>query len=155
MQTHSRKHEILMQYWSRLKGARDMPSESQIDPDAIAGIWPSCFLISIDNVTERLGYRYSYLGRDLIEAYGGDVNNPKLAEKLLSIANPSILNKFDEVIAQRKPVIDESEIINANKLSVKYRSCLLPLGYNDQKVSHIIGCMSWRAYYIEPHLQIG
>jgi len=143
---HDLYHERLKSYWDSLRGERLFPSENDIDPDALNEIWPSCFLISIDDVTRRLGYRYSYLGNDLIEAYGDDVKNPDIAMRLVSTASMTIVKKFDEVVLNKKPVIDESEFINLKHMKIKYRTCMLPLGYGDEKVSHIIGCMRWRMY---------
>lgn len=143
---HHRYHEILKSYWNELRGDRPFPNESEIDPDVLTEIWPSCFLISIDDVTRRLGYRYSYLGSDLIEAYGDDVQNPDVALRFLSTGSAPIVQKFDEVVREKKPVVDESHFINMKHLNIKYRTCMLPLGYKDGKVSHIIGCMRWKAY---------
>lgn len=142
----NRSNEKLLKYWDSLKKGRNFPSESQIDPDAIADIWDSCFLVSIDDVTRRLGYRYSYLGTDLIEAYGDDISNPDVAAKLVSSTNYSTAHKFDEVRQLKAPVIDESEFVNLRNVHIKYRTCMLPLGFNDNEVAHIIGCMSWRVY---------
>lgn len=142
-----RYHERLRHYWESLKGERAFPRENEIDPDAISDIWPSCFLVSIDDVTRRLGYRYSYLGSDLVEAYGDDLHNPDITLKLLATTHAPMVKKFDEVIASRKPVIDESEFINLKHLNIRYRTCLLPLGaHQGEAVSHIIGCMRWRIY---------
>jgi len=141
-----RSHERLQHYWETLKGDRSFPKESEIDPDDLQDIWPSCFLISIDDVTRRLGYRYSYLGEELVEAYGDDIRNPDISMKLLSTASSPMVKKFDEVISHKKPVIDESEFINLKHLNIRYRTCLLPLGSHTGEVSHIIGCMRWRIY---------
>lgn len=142
---HHRSHERLQQYWDKLRGDHPFPSESQVDPDEIADIWPSCFLISIDDVTRRLGYRYSYLGDELVEAYGDDVKNPDVALRLISTASIPIVKKFDEVVARQKPVVDESEFINLKNLRIRYRTCMLPLGQSGH-VTHILGCMRWRLY---------
>ena len=145
-QQYHRSHERLLDYWGKLRGDRPFPKESEIDPDALSDIWNSCFLISIDDVTRRLGYRYSYLGDDLVEAYGADVTNPDVALRLLSTASMPIVRKFDEVIKSQKPVFDEAEFINLKHLNIRYRTCLVPLGLGDGEVSHIFGCMRWRAY---------
>jgi hypothetical protein len=133
-------------YWQSLRNKRPFPTENDIDPDAISDIWPSCFLVSIDDVTHRLGYRYSYLGDDLIEAYGDDISNPEVAEKLLSTSNHSLSSQFDRVIKEKQVVIDESQFVNLRGVPIRYRTCTLPLGYDGEHVSHIIGCMSWRVY---------
>lgn len=139
-----RAHYKLHQYWISLRGARPFPSESQIDPDAIEDIWPSCFLISIDAVTDRLGYKYSYLGHALIEAYGGDNSDPDIAMQLLATADMPMVKMFESVRNNFAPAVDESEFVNLKNLKVKYRTSLLPLGYNDDEVSHILGCMRWK-----------
>lgn len=139
-----RSHQKLQQYWDSLREKRPFPSESQIDADAINDIWPSCFLVSIDDVTDRLGYRYSYLGNDLIEAFGDDGGNPDIALQLLSTADTPMVKMFNEVRRQQKPAIDESEFVNLKNLKIKYRTSLLPLGHKDGEVSHILGCMRWK-----------
>ncbi|MCC7259435.1 MAG: PAS domain-containing protein [Alphaproteobacteria bacterium] len=140
-----RAHYKLHQYWASLRGARLFPSESQIDPDAIEEIWPSCFLISIDAVTDRLGYKYSYLGHSLIEAYGGDSSSdPDIAMQLLATADMPMVKMFESVRSNFAPAVDESEFVNLKNLKVKYRTSLLPLGYKDDEVSHILGCMRWK-----------
>lgn len=143
---HHRSHERLMSYWDALRKNRAFPSEAEIEPDDIADIWPSCFLISIDDVTRRVGYRYSYLGTDLIEAYGDDVKNPDVALRLISTSSLPMVKKFDDVLAGKKAVFDESDFVNLMGLHIKYRTCMLPLGVNDQNVSHILGCMRWKLY---------
>ncbi|MDX1974412.1 MAG: PAS domain-containing protein [Rickettsiales bacterium] len=142
---HHRYHELLVEYWDDLRGTNLFPAESQIEPEDIAEIWPWCFLISIDDVTKRLGYRYSYLGSGLIEAFGDDSGNPDVAMKLLATNDSSIIQKFDEVVTKRKQMIDESEFINLKNLKIKYRTCCLPLGVGEQ-VTHILGLMRWRVY---------
>lgn len=145
-QLKHRYHELLQDYWNKLRGSRPFPKESEIDPDLIEELWPSCFLISIDGVTDRLGYRYSYLGKGLIEAYGDDANHPDVALKLIASSGAPMVKKFDEVRHQKRPVIDESEFMNLKHVNIKYRTAMLPLGTPDGKVTHILGCMRWKPY---------
>ena len=141
-----RYHELLQKYWDTLRGDRPFPRESEIDPDALREIWPSCFLVSIDDVTHRLGYRYSYLGEEMLEAYGEDPHNPDIVTKLVSTDTAPMIAKFDEVVKTAKPVIDESEFVNLKHLNIRYRTCMLPLGSPTDKVGFILGCMRWKAY---------
>lgn len=141
-----RFHERLQEYWDDLRGNRKFPTESEINPDDLPDIWSSCFLVSIDDVTRRLGYRYSYLGDSLIEAYGDDLTNPDIALKLVSAANAPMIEKFNEVLKTQKPIIDIAEFVNLKFLNIRYRTCLLPLGVNERDITHIIGCMRWKVY---------
>ena len=139
-----RFHQRLQDYWNALRGARAYPQESEIDPDLLEDIWPSCFLISNDEVTHRVGYRYSYLGSDLIEAYGDDASAPDVALRLLSTRDAPLRLQLDDVLQSKIPVIDESEFVNLKHLTIRYRTCMLPLGTGEE-ATHIIGCMRWKA----------
>ena len=142
---HHRSHERLIAYWNAIRGDNPFPQESNIDPDDIADIWQSCFLICIDEVTNRHGYRYSFLGSDLIEAFGDDLKNPDVATHLLATQKPSLIAKLDEVLKTKQPHTDESEFVNLKQLKIRYRSCLLPLGQAG-RITHIVGCMRWKIY---------
>jgi hypothetical protein len=145
--THSdylHPQERLQEYWASLKGDRIFPSEADIDQDAIADIWASCFLISIDDVTRRLGYRYSYLGSEFANACGEDIHNPNAALQLLSSGTIPIMRKVNAVLAERKPMMDKAQFTNLKHQMIEYQACMLPLGYNDTEVSHILGCICWR-----------
>lgn len=142
---HHRSHDVLLDYWEALRGHRPFPRESEIDPEQLTEIWESCFLISNDDVTRRVGYRYSFLGQDLLGAFGDDITNHDAALRLLSTARVPNARKFDEVLMEKHPVTDEATFINLMGMNIRYRACLLPLGTEDG-VTHIIGCMRWKAY---------
>ncbi len=141
---HHRSHEVFQGYWNHLRGNRPFPRESEIDPDAIADIWESCFLISNDDVTRRIGYRYSFLGSNLLGAFGDDVTNHDAALRLLSTARVPNSRKFDEVLLEKHVVIDESSFVNLMGMKILYRACLVPLGLENGEVTHLFGCMSWK-----------
>ena len=141
-----RHHHQLRKYWDKMRGNRPYPSEADIDPDDLKKIWPSCFLVNIDAVTERVGYRYSYLGSELIAAYGEDTHNPDIVNNLVATDTSSMSDKFNEVVNSGKPVMVDSEFVNMKKLRIRYRTCMLPLGHPDGKVGYILGCMRWKAY---------
>jgi len=141
-----RSHEMFQSYWNSLRKDRPFPMESEIDPEALGELWESCFLICNDDVTRRIGYRYSFLGRDLLGAFGDDVTNHDAALRLLSTARVPNARKFDEILTQKHPVIDESSFTNLMGMNIRYRTCLLPLGLPTGELTHIIGCMRWKVY---------
>lgn len=143
---HHRCHDELLEYWKRLCNGRQFPHESEIDPDEIADIWDYCFLISLDDVVKRIGYRYSYMGTKLVEAFGDDVGNPDMALRLLSSTKVPNIKKIEEVLNKKHPAIDDGEFQNSHHMNVRYRTCIVPLGYEDGQVSHLFGVMRWKAY---------
>lgn len=141
-----RIHIRLREYWNTLRKGLQFPAESLVNPDDLADIWDSCFLISLDDVTRRLGYRYSYMGNDLLVAYGGDPNHEGSTNQIIASPNGTMIAKFDEVQEKRCPVIDESEFVNSREIPIRYRSCILPLGLPNGEMTHLIGCMRWKMY---------
>ena len=143
---HHRSHEQLLDYWQTLCAGRPFPHEDEIEPSDISDIWDSCFLISLDDVSRRIGYRYSYMGAKLVDAFGDDTNNPEMALRLLSSTRVPSAKKIDEVIKEKHPVMDDGDFVNAKHMNIRYRTCLVPFGYDNGEVSHIFGVMRWRAY---------
>ncbi len=143
---HHRCHDELLAYWNKIRNKSELPHESDIEPEEIADIWDYCFLISLDDVVKRIGYRYSYMGSALVGAFGDDVNNPDMALRLLSSTKVPNLKKIEEVLDKKHPVIDEGEFTNAHHMNVRYRTCIVPLGYENGQVSHLFGVMRWKAY---------
>lgn len=143
---HHRSHEVFQEYWEKLRGDKPFPREADIDPDEIADIWESCFLISNDDVTRRIGYRYSFLGNDLLGAFGDDITNHDIALRLLSTARVPNARKFDEVLTEKHPVMDEGAFVNLMGMNIRYRAALVPLGLENGEVTHLFGCMRWKAY---------
>jgi hypothetical protein len=143
---HHRCHDELLAYWHKICDGREFPHESDIEPEEIKDIWNYCFLISLDDVVKRIGYRYSYMGSALVGAFGDDVNNPDMALRLLSNTKVPNLKKIEEVLDKKHPVIDEGEFTNAHHMNVRYRTCIVPLGYENGQVSHLFGVMRWKAY---------
>lgn len=143
---HHRCHDELFSYWNKLRAGRQFPHEREIDPDEIENIWDYCFLISLDDVVHRIGYRYSYMGASLVEAFGDNPNNPDMALRLLSSTKVPNIKKIEEVLEKKHSVIDEGEFVNAHHMNVRYRTCIVPFGYENGQVSHLFGVMRWKAY---------
>lgn len=141
-----RTHERLRAYWDGLRGARAYPDEDEIDAGGLADIWDQCFLAEARRAGEGAGFRYVYMGASLIEAYGYDPTAEDVRDRLVSTQSDFVSRKFAEVVATGRPVTDESEFVNANRLFIKYRTCLLPLGKRGGGVSYVLGAMRWKAY---------
>lgn len=140
---HHRINEQLRQYWDSLRGDRPMPLESDINIADLKEIWDYCFLVNVNG--DR--FAYSYLGPQLIEAYGDDFTGREIAQTLLEPHPHSLFDSFKDVAANAQPKIDESEFTNSRGTLVKYRSCILPLGSRGHtSVAFLLGGMKWKAY---------
>lgn len=134
----------LLRYWESIKGAREFPSENDIDPDdeVIADIWDGCFVIQVRDIYEKQDYNYTYLGPAIIEAYKGGITGD--AECGIISPNASKLEQsFHQVLSTRAPILQDGEFKNLKNITIKYRQCLLPLGEQD-KIQAIFGGMSFK-----------
>jgi hypothetical protein len=139
--------EILLRYWLDLREEREMPQEKDIDPNALTNVWNSCFLVKMTDAASHGGYRYAYMGKELLNAFGEDVSRDD-AEILVSLPSMRVTAKFDQAVGMRKPLIDEGEFLNAKKISVKYRQILLPMADNKKpkELAYLFGGMRWKSF---------
>jgi hypothetical protein len=138
-----RMNERLQSYWQECCAGRPMPLESDINMEDIKDIWGHCFLVSV----KQGKFSYSYLGPQLVDAYGDDLTGKEVAETLLQPHPLSLLKTFAHVADKAVPAMDESEFVNSRGLTVKYRSCVLPLALaNQPSVAFLLGGMNWKAY---------
>lgn len=134
-----RAHERLMQYWLSLKGTRNYPREDEVDPEALEPIWDSCFLVTLID-GRRFGFRYEYMGSELLEAYGRDMTG-LAAEDPEAPQIASLIHALERAAAG-ETVTDGSVFTNSKNVEIRYRCCLVPLGA--MTVEYILGCMRWK-----------
>lgn len=142
---HRRITEQLLEYWLERKPKQDpFPSEMDIDPKAIKSIWDSCFIIKVEDDEPSHGFKYSYLGASLIDAYGEDLSQHDIPRTLLDPGQSVLAKQFEKVIRLGLPASEDGEFTNHNNELIKYRCCMLPLGSPDGTVKTIIGGMKWK-----------
>lgn len=142
-----RVDEQLESYWQAISAGRDFPSEREISPEALKDIWNDCFMVRYEGGEgEQAEFRYIYLGQSLVEAYGDDLSNKEVCEKLAYPHNRELVAQFWQVVTSRVPHRVEDEFTNSNGLIIKYRSCLLPLAKDvPGEVGYVLGGMRWKA----------
>lgn len=140
---HHRINELLTDYWEGLRKGRTMPAEGDIAIESLADIWDNCFLVTVKDGA----FSYSYLGENLVEAYGDDLTGKEITETLLYPHPQSLMKTFSAVSKSGAPATDDSEFVNSRGTTVKYRSCVLPLsGAEAGKVAFLLGGMKWKAF---------
>jgi hypothetical protein len=137
----------LISYWHECKGTKNIPLRQDISKEKLEDVWQDCFLIEVTE-DERLGhdFRYTYIGPRIIAAYGDNVTGADIQTSLLSPDGSHITDIFEEVVETKKPVVDESEFRNLQKVLVRYRQCVLPFGDEKGKVTCLLGGMRWGAF---------
>jgi hypothetical protein len=132
----------LLAYWEKLRDGREMPSESDVVPDDIRDLWDNCFIIHLKDVKSS-NYRYSYLGRKIIEAYRSGISDNSSVESMIPSAG--MLDGYVTVQKTHKPLIEAGEFSTINNHPVRYRQCLLPLG-DGKEVKAILGALHMKVF---------
>ena len=140
-----RIEDILLSYWNELKEKEGaVPHEDRINYKLIADVWDDCFLALI---TPDRGYRYEYLGKHLIDAYGEDMTELGV-ERIISPNAHETVRKFDDVMNRKEPIRDEGEFTNNSHFLIRYRQILLPFVNSDDAIVYILGGMRWKLYQL-------
>jgi hypothetical protein len=139
-----RGHERLVAYWQSLKADKRLPTETQVEPSAISDLWDSMFLLNTNKETSDY-FRYEYMGGAMIEAYGVDLTG-KVHDEYTEPNVKSIMRSAAEIAKTGQMAIDESEFVNKQGDTVKYRCSLVPLAADNDvdRVHFILGFMRWK-----------
>jgi hypothetical protein len=132
----------LLAYWEKLRKERLMPAENDVNPDDIGDLWNSCFIIPVKDL-HPAHYRYSYIGQDIVKAYGGDL--PEMDADAPVKPQPGMLDGYRTVMQTCKPLIENGEFHNRQDQMIRYRQCLLPLGEGED-VQAILGALHFRTF---------
>lgn len=142
MSDYVRMTDVLTSYWESLPKTNNIPKEADIDDEQLKLIWNDCYLA---HVIKGKPYKYDFLGKNLIEAYGEEYAR-KEVESLVYPSIDKVSDRFSEVISTRKTLDTSGEFINNSNMLIKYRQLLMPFGNNDGTITHILGGMRWRAF---------
>ena len=124
----------IMRYWQKQCSGRPFPSLTDIDPEAISEMWPSCFVLETNNSADAPYFHY--LGSSLAKYSGvflGGENDWSLT--LLDKAT----HRFREAVEHRQPVMLEDEIVRYDGTQLLFRSILLPLSDDGENVNYLLG----------------
>jgi hypothetical protein len=134
----------LVHYWQALKGIREVPLESDIDPLQLKDIWSDCFLIQVNDIKRGRDYNYTILGENIVKAYGYDLDSEDTPPLVGPVAD-RLTSKFQEVILTKRPVRDEGQFLNRQNKLIKFRQVLVPFSMDGTNVFSVFGAMRYKS----------
>ncbi len=139
LQYHDRRiTEQLILHWNQLRKERLFPTIEELDSENLVQIWPDCYILVLD-AESSAGFRFKYLG-DNIRHF---VSGKSIIDKELS---RRLWQSFRTILETKKPVVEESELTLSENEVIKYRTILLPLGPDEEKVDHVFGGIRFRVF---------
>lgn len=132
----------LLAYWRQLCDEREFPSFAEVDPSDMPDMWSHCFAIEIFEDDSEPVFRA--MGDELAATI-----DYSLIDQRVTVAQertlPSVAITFlPEVLRKGVPVSRGDEFFKADGTKVLYRSILLPMSDDGDRVSGILGAVNCR-----------
>jgi hypothetical protein len=127
--------------WETLRDGRPFPSRADCTAPRVGALAPSTFLIRVSDSED--GDRVVDCGPVLRDALGSDpVGQP--VNRILPSATERGLAFWRVAAELKKPIADIGSFTNAAGSEVLYRSVLLPLSDDQQRIDYLLGAFSFR-----------
>jgi len=127
----------LLNYWQEVKGVRSFPTSGDINSDAIADIWPNCYLLRIEKDGDEP--IFDYLGEKLAKFSGVFVSNLSFTETRHQTLLDQAIRYYRDALDTRAPVVGDDEFMRFDGTRIIYRSIILPLSNDQQRITHLLG----------------
>lgn len=139
----------LMDYWNRLRKEQPLPPWEHFNISVLADIWGQCCVWRVDvtGVERQITqYTYEYIGSSAKEALGKDLTGMVFISHFQRFPGARIAERIGEVVEHGIPITDEGNFVNETNKVVKYRSCLLPFGTKEGRVTRVVLGLSWKTF---------
>lgn len=139
----------LMEYWNRLRREALLPQWAQFNAGAMQDIWGQCCVWSVTfaDISAAVNqFTFEYVGDSAQQALGKDMTGTMFMSTQQKFPGARIVTRIEETVKRALPINDEGTFVNEHNKVVKYRSCLLPFGTKDGRVTHIVLGLSWKAF---------
>lgn len=138
--------QLLTEYWHRIKGTHILPSERDIEADALSEIWDFCFIIQVRDTGKGIetSHNYSYLGEHLEPIV---VSPPGGGEGfLMTLPAEKLVEYYTEMCLTSMPITEEVDVFEKHGMRMKYRQFVAPLGTPEGKIQGFFGGLRYKEY---------
>jgi hypothetical protein len=132
---HKNSH-LLVGYWSRLRGNRNVPDQTDIDPRAIKRMLSHVFILDATN-TSRPVYRLA--GTGLCERFGFELKGTSFLGHWEGGSATSLGSLFKQAMTLKQPVCLSSIGATADCGMVELETVLAPISFNGDEPSRLLG----------------
>lgn len=132
----------LLKYWRGLGDVDQMPSESDIDPKAIADMWPNC--VVLDVAGKETDPEITYIGSELAARAGADLCGRRLSGAPPDTLVSKGLSYFGQVLAKKVPITFGGEFTDGRGVKILYRSIILPLSEDGSGIDRLLAAANCR-----------
>ncbi len=136
----------ILTYWRGLRDQRADPGLSDVDPESISDMWPCCLVLKVEGCESDP--IIATCGHELQEHGGEDLTGKPLSADPPQSLVANGASFFQQVLSKRVPITYGDKYTNAEGNEVLFRSAILPLGENDEAITHLLCAANCRE--VEP-----
>ena len=123
-------------YWTRMRGDRRMPSREDLNPLEIPDLLP--YVMLIDVLPEPLDFRFRLLGTEHDQIVGGDYRGRCFSSLPHTAPGNPIWDQYAEVVTRRQPVCGQVSYVGRDAdVSRRFEHALMPLSCDGENVDMI------------------
>jgi len=147
MSTDQRLIDRLTTYWNMIRKDAPIPEFVQFNISAIEDVWAQCVLFTVQPTAEGKQPNVNfYTVGDKVRPLYGDIAGKSVSTAQRNFQGAAIIRKMGDVITSPQPLYDSGQFVNERSKVVKYRTCLLPFGNREGKITHVVAGLSWREF---------
>jgi hypothetical protein len=124
----------IVEFWSRLKKGRRWPERSDIDAKQVGMYWPNSVLMRVGE--NGLPWQFEPLTSDVMRGGGQSYHTGEI-EFGNSLVMEWILGLGRRTLQAGQPQ-EDADVFPVDDGDVRYRAMTVPLGVNDDTVSHVL-----------------
>ncbi len=132
-----RKFRHLLNYWQQQRRGRSFPILTDIRPQGIGEIWPSCFIL--DPISNPHFPYFHYLGPALAKYVGILLGGS--SDWALSLLDTTMYH-CREALDTQVPILIEDEVPRFDGKQFLFRAILLPVGDSGRRLHYLLGTAS-------------
>jgi hypothetical protein len=137
-----RLHARALDFWTSMLHGRTMPALADLDPQALAPFAANSLLIRMPDAPP--GPSVAFVGRELRDEAGLDVEQPLLGDIPSGSLLSELLRRYPEIVGHRAPLRFEAEFVGRTGQPTAYRGILLPFSADGRRIEAVYGIISWR-----------
>lgn len=136
-QTEHPTLQKLYSYWAGLRGNRDFPARSDLDP---IDFWFALGCVSlIEVLPDPLRFRYRLVGTNLTRNLGYEMTGKLLDEMPEPEVRAYLLDKYTTVLRERRPILEQGHH-TLDRRVWRHETLYLPLSNDGRDIDVIVSC---------------
>jgi hypothetical protein len=133
----------LMGLWWKRRTERRFPTLEDFNPVELSDVWRYCFTLMLKNPLPQSPF--VYVGKAIAEASGGSGELVTLEQAGEDTLLGRATSDAERVLEGRIPLIGNGEFVDFRGQTVLFRSILLPVSHNQEKIDYLIGAARSKA----------